>query len=226
MIMGNWLKTQQLNPFKRQAIKMGEGSTMTDAQVSSHNDHFNAGRVMGLSHRKLGMWLFVASEVMFFGGLLAAFLHYRVRNPSPSEAALLDVTLVGLNTFLLLTSSFTVVLGLAAIQNNNIGAMRRYIGLTILLGVTFLAGQVYEFVSLFDEGMTLRSSVFGSSFFTLTGFHGLHVLIGVLWAGILFLNSFRGRLSSSESESIEVFGLYWHFVDIVWIILFTLIYLV
>lgn len=199
---------------------------MTNAQVSSQEDHFQAGRVMGLSHRKLGMWLFIASEVMFFGGLLAAFLHYRVRIPSPGEAALLDVTLVGINTFLLLTSSFTVVLGLAAIQNGNMGAMKRYIGLTILLGATFLAGQGFEFVSLIEEGMTLRSSVFGSSFFTLTGFHGLHVLIGIVWAAILLLNSFRGRISSSGHESVEVFGLYWHFVDIVWIILFTLIYLI
>jgi cytochrome c oxidase subunit 3/cytochrome o ubiquinol oxidase subunit 3 len=216
---------QGLNPFKRRGIEVGEGVKMTDAQVSSHEDHFRAGKVMGLSHRKLGMWLFVATEVMFFGGLLAAFLHYKVRNPSPSESALLDVTLVGINTFLLLTSSFTVVLGLAAIQNDNVGALKRYFGLTILLGVAFLAGQGFEFFNLFNEGMTLRSSVFGSSFFTLTGFHGLHVLIGVVWAGIILLNSFRGRFSSEKYEGVEVFGLYWHFVDIVWIILFTLIYL-
>lgn len=192
----------------------------------THEDHFQAGKALGLDHLKLGMWLFVASEVMFFGGLIAAFLHYKVNNPSPIETAALDVTLVGINTFILLTSSFTVVLGLSSIQRNDRGGLVRYLGLTALLGAIFLAGQGYEFIALYQEGVTLSSSVFGSSFFTLTGFHGLHVLIGVGWALGTLLKASRGGYSSDDNIGVEIFGLYWHFVDIVWIILFTIIYLI
>ncbi len=142
------------------------------------------------------------------------------------ETALLDVTLVGINTFILLTSSFTVVLGLASIQRDDRGGLIRYLGLTSLLGVIFLGGQVYEFIALYQEGVTLSSSVFGSSFFTLTGFHGLHVLIGVGWALATLLKASRGGYSSQDNAGVEAFGLYWHFVDIVWIVLFTIIYLV
>jgi heme/copper-type cytochrome/quinol oxidase subunit 3 len=195
-------------------------------QSMTHEDQFKAGKALGLDHLKLGMWLFIGSEVMFFGGLIAAFLHYKVNNPSPLETALLDVTLVGVNTFILLASSFTVVLGLASIQRDDRSGLIRYLGLTVVLGLVFLAGQGYEFVALYQEGMTLSSTVFGSSFFTLTGFHGLHVLIGVGWALGTLLKTFRGGYSSENSIGVEIFGLYWHFVDIVWIVLFTIIYLI
>jgi heme/copper-type cytochrome/quinol oxidase subunit 3 len=196
------------------------------AEGSHHEDHFRAGKALGLDHRKLGMWLFLASEVMFFGGLLSTFLFYKVNNPSPSEVALLDVVLVGVNTFILLTSSFTVVLGLTAIQRNNVQGVMRFLGITMLLGAVFLAGQGYEFVKLYYEGMTLSSSVFASAFFTLTGFHGLHVFIGLIWAGLTIFKAYQGQYSAEEYGGVEIFGLYWHFVDIVWIVLFTLIYLV
>lgn len=196
-----------------------------ESRTTTHEDHFRAGKALGLDHQKLGMWLFIATEVMFFGGLLSAFLHYKVKNPSLAEAGLLDVFLVGINTFVLLTSSLTVVLGLSAIQRDERRNFMISMGLTILLGLVFLVGQGYEFVSLYREGMTLNSSVFGSSFFTLTGFHGLHVLVGIVWAAVTLLRSVRGVYSSTRYEAVEVFGLYWHFVDIVWIVLFTLIYL-
>ncbi len=191
-----------------------------------HKEEFTAGNKLGLNHVKLGMWLFLSSEVMFFGGLIAAFLHFKINTPSPAEAALLDVALIGINTFILLTSSFTVVLGLAAIQKGDSKGLIRYIGLTILLGAVFLAGQGYEFTMLYQEGMTLQSSVYGSSFFTLTSFHGLHVLIGVVWAVFVLVNGMRGRYTENMYGGVEMFGLYWHFVDIVWIVLFTIIYLV
>ncbi len=191
-----------------------------------HQEEFQAGRKLGLNHNKLGMWLFLSSEVMFFGGLIAAFLHFKINTPSPAEAALLDVALIGINTFILLTSSFTVVLGLAAIQRGDSKGLIRYIGLTILLGSVFLAGQGYEFAVLYREGMTLGSSVYGSSFFTLTGFHGLHVMIGIAWAVFVLLNAMRGKYAEDKYDGVEIFGLYWHFVDIVWIVLFTIIYLV
>lgn len=194
-------------------------------EVTLHEEQFRAGRFLGIDHRKLGMWLFLGSEVMFFGGLLAAFLHYKVNNPSPVEHDLLDVTLVGINTFILLSSSFTVVLALDAAQRDKRRRLLAFLGLTILLGAAFLAGQGLEFSDLYRHGMTLRSSVYGSSFFTLTGFHGLHVLIGILWAGLTLRKGALGLYDGGKSDGVEFFGLYWHFVDIVWIVLFTLIYL-
>jgi heme/copper-type cytochrome/quinol oxidase subunit 3 len=199
---------------------------MSNADALAHGESFRTGEKLGLNHLKLGMWLFLATEVMFFGGLIAAFLHYKVRNPSPAEAALLDVTLVGVNTFVLLTSSLTVVLGLAAIRRGDKGRLSAYLALTILLGLGFLGGQGYEFVALYHEGLTLTRSLFGSSFFTLTGFHGLHVLIGVVWAGSTLVKALRGGYSADDDIGVEVFGLYWHFVDVVWIALFTIIYLI
>ena len=136
-----------------------------------HSDDFRAGRELGLNHVKLGMWLFLASEVMFFGGLISAFLHYKLNNPS-LESGLLDVLLVGGNTFVLLTSSYTVVMALAAARAGNTAGLVRNLLLTAVLGAAFLAGQGYEFASLIREGMTPTSSVFGSSFFTLTGQKG------------------------------------------------------
>ncbi len=194
-------------------------------QTLTHPDAHRAGKDLGIDHLKLGVWLFLASEVMFFGGLIAAFLHYKVNEPSP-QAGLLSVPLVGANTFVLLTSSFTVVQGLAAIRRGNRAGLIRFLGITVLLGALFLAGQGYEFAKIYREGVTLQSSVFGSSFFTLTGFHGLHVLIGIVWAASTLLRASRGRYTDQDAIGVEVFGLYWHFVDIVWIVLFTLIYLV
>jgi cytochrome c oxidase subunit 3/cytochrome o ubiquinol oxidase subunit 3 len=136
------------------------------------------------------------------------------------------VPLVGANTFVLLTSSLTVVQALASIRGGSRSGLIRYLALTIVLGAAFLAGQGYEFATLYREGVTLRSSVFGSSFFTLTGFHGTHVLIGLIWAASTLIRALRGRYSAEGHVGVEVFGLYWHFVDIVWIVLFTIIYLV
>lgn len=195
-----------------------------DYAVAHHEDEFRAGRALGLDHRKLAMWLFIASEVMFFGGLITTFVKYKFTLPAP-ESALLDVALVGGNTFLLLTSSFTVVLGLSAIQRGDRRGLVSFMLLTVLLGLGFLGGQGYEFAKLYSEGLTLTSSVFGSAFFTTTSFHGLHVLGGVLWALFVIAQALRGRYDE-DPMGVEIFGLYWHFVDIVWIILFAVIYLV
>jgi heme/copper-type cytochrome/quinol oxidase subunit 3 len=197
---------------------------MTTHELALHDD-FRAARQLGIQHVKLGMWIFLGTEVMFFGGLLAAFLTYKFNNPT-TETALLDVTLVGINTFVLLTSSFTVVNALESARQGKTGRLSIYLLLTIVLGLIFLAGQGYEFATLYSEGVTLTSSVFGSSFFTLTGFHGAHVLIGVLWAIRNLILSLRGRFGPQSDLGIELFGLYWHFVDIVWIVLFTVIYLI
>lgn len=188
-------------------------------------DAHRAGRALGLDHLKLGMWLFLASEVMFFGGLIAAFLHYKVNLPT-LEVEHLSLPLVAANTFVLLTSSFTVVLGLAAAQAGQRRGLLAFLGLTLLLGLIFLSGQAFEFVTLYREGITLTGSVFGSSFFTLTGFHGLHVLVGVLWCAAALRRALAGAYDGGRWQGVELFGLYWHFVDIVWIVLFTIIYLV
>jgi heme/copper-type cytochrome/quinol oxidase subunit 3 len=190
-----------------------------------HAEDFRAGQALGLDHRKLGMWLFIASEVMFFGGLIAAYLHYKY-SLGFSESSELDVVLVGVNTMVLLTSSYTVVSALEAVRTGRQGRFVLFLLLTILLGVAFLAGQIAEFAELYAHGTTLTSSVFGTSFFTLTGFHGLHVMAGVVWAVITLFRALRGAFSTENNMAVEIFGLYWHFVDVVWIVLFTLIYLI
>jgi len=194
-------------------------------QALHSSENFRAGRALGLDHRKVGMWLFIASEVMFFGGLIAAYLHYKY-TLGFSESAELDVVLVGINTMVLLTSSFTVVSALSAIRQGRQGRFIVFLLLTILLGVAFLTGQAFEFGALYRHGITLTSSVFGSSFFTLTGFHGLHVTAGVVWAIVTLVRGLRGAFDRERNMGVEIFGLYWHFVDIVWIVLFTQIYLI
>jgi cytochrome c oxidase subunit 3 len=197
---------------------------MTEHAIT-HAEDYRAGRALGVDHRKLGMWLFIASEVMFFGGLISVYLHYKYGLGYP-EASALDVVQVGINTTILLTSSFTLVLGLSAIRAGKSGRMALYILLTILLGVAFLSGQIFEFSKLYAAGVTMTGSVFGSAFYTLTGFHGLHVLLGVFWAIAILIRTLRGHYSAENNMGVEIFGLYWHFVDIVWILLFTLIYLI
>jgi heme/copper-type cytochrome/quinol oxidase subunit 3 len=181
-------------------------------------------------NRKFAMWLFLGSEVMFFGVLIAGFLFARFAHPE--EQHVLNVPLTSLNTFLLLMSSFTVVRALAAIQINDRTKFLRSLALTGLLGTIFLGVQVFEYMSLGHEGMTLSGlpnepkSIFGMAFFTLTGFHGVHVLVGVLWCGKVFWDSLNGKYTQQDHFGVEYFGLYWHFVDVVWILIFTLVYLI
>ena len=177
-----------------------------------------------LDHRKLGMWLFIGSEVMFFAGFIAAFVHFKVIDPTATEV--LDIPLTTLNSFLLLTSSFTVGSALEAIRRSDIRTMWNYLIATWLLGLGFLMGQALEFSKLFYEGVTL-GSIFGSTFFSVTGFHGFHVFIGLVWLLLVLVKTMRRRIVGAEQAmQIEIFGLYWHFVDVVWIFLFAIIYLI
>jgi heme/copper-type cytochrome/quinol oxidase subunit 3 len=123
-------------------------------------------------------------------------------------------------------SSLTMVLALAAIQRGDHRRFRIWILATALFGLTFIGGQVFEFTEFYREGLTLKANLFGSTFFTLTGLHGAHVTVGIIWLLSLYSRSMQGRLSSAQSEAVEIAGLYWHFVDIVWIFIFTAIYLV
>jgi heme/copper-type cytochrome/quinol oxidase subunit 3 len=181
----------------------------------------------GLDNRKLLMWAFLASDCMFFGTLIATYMVYKNRSidgPLPRET--FDVPYTSVSAFVLLLSSLTMVLALAAIQHGDERRMRIWLSATALLGCVFLGGQFYEFTTFYSEGLSLSRNLFGSTFFTLTGFHGTHVAIGVFWLLSLVTHSFRGRLHQENSLLVEIAGLYWHFVDIVWILIFTLVYLI
>jgi heme/copper-type cytochrome/quinol oxidase subunit 3 len=181
----------------------------------------------GQDNRKLLMWAFLASDCMFFGTLIATYLVYKNRSldgPLPRET--FDVPYTSVSAFVLLFSSLTMVLALAAIQRGDERRMRVWLTTTGLLGCVFLGGQFYEFTTFYRDGLTLSRNLFGSTFFTLTGFHGTHVFIGVFWLMSLVAHSLRGRLHQEHALLVEIAGLYWHFVDIVWILIFTLVYLI
>ena len=184
----------------------------------------------GVDNRKLLMWMFLASDCMFFGSLIATYMIYRGRSEDigvgPFPADILDIPYTSVSAFVLLMSSLTMVLALAAIQKNDMRGLRVWLAATSLLGVVFLGGQYFEFTEFFHEGLSLQTNMFGASFFTLTGFHGAHVTIGVVWLLSLLFVSLRGGLSQKDATNVEIAGLYWHFVDIVWIIIFTLVYLI
>jgi len=181
----------------------------------------------GIDNRKLLMWLFLASDCLLFGSLIAAYLLYRGRSivgPYPED--LFDIPFTSVSAFVLLMSSVTMVLALAAIQRGNVRNMRIWIFTTAVLGTLFIGGQVFEFTEFNHEGLSLSTNLFGTTFFVLTGFHGAHVTVGVLILMSLFVVSMRGGIQQKDSMVVELAGLYWHFVDIVWIVIFTLVYLI
>jgi heme/copper-type cytochrome/quinol oxidase subunit 3 len=182
----------------------------------------------GLDSRKVAMWCFLASDCMFFGSLITAYLvsHNRAAVP-PYPQGFFDIPFTSVSAFVLLMSSVAMVLALSGIQHGNMRRFRIWIVSTGLLGLIFLGGQIYEFTEFHHEGLSLDKNLFGSAFYTLTGFHGAHVTVGVIWLFSLFLASFRPPLVTKEkSLNVEIAGLYWHFVDIVWIIIFAVVYLI
>ena len=181
----------------------------------------------GLDNRKLLMWLFLASECLFFGSLIGAYLLYRDRSVAgPYPEDLFDIPFTSVSAFILLMSSVTMVLALAAIQRGDQHGLRVWLFTTAFLGILFVSGQAFEFTEFNREGLSLSTNLFGTTFFVLTGFHGAHVTVGVLILMSLFVMALRGRLTEAESLHVELAGLYWHFVDIVWIVIFTLVYLI
>jgi heme/copper-type cytochrome/quinol oxidase subunit 3 len=184
---------------------------------------------MGVDNRKLLMWLFLGSEAMFFGSLIATYLLYRGRSlggPFPGHGFEYNIPYTSVSSFVLLMSSLTMVLALAAVQRGDQRGLRTWLLATALLGLVFVGGQAFEFTSFVDRGVKLDTNVFGSSFFTLTGFHGAHVTVGIVILLSLFVMALRGRITTENSLTIELAGLYWHFVDVVWILIFTLVYLI
>jgi cytochrome c oxidase subunit 1 len=181
----------------------------------------------GLDHRKLGIWVFIGSECLFFGSLISTYMVYRGRSlqgPYPHEV--LNIPLITVSTFVLLMSSLTMVLGVAAIQGRDVRAARRWLLATAALGGVFLAGQVYEFNHFVHEGLGLTTNLFGATFYVMVGFHGAHVTAGVIWLLTLWVLLTRGRLGARDETVVDMVGLYWHFVDVVWIAIFTLVYLI
>ncbi|GIW39761.1 MAG: bb3-type cytochrome oxidase subunit IV [Candidatus Binatia bacterium] len=180
---------------------------------------------------KLGMWIFLAGDAMTFGALLAAYGASRYGSIDwPHPADVLGIGLTAFMTFLLICSSVTMVQGLAAIQRGDRRGMRNFLLLTILGGSLFLGMQAYEWTHLINEGMGLTSnpwgaSLFGTTFFVLTGFHGCHVFGGVVYLSCVIAQGELGHFSAENYRGVEIAGLYWHFVDLVWILVFTFVYL-
>jgi len=174
------------------------------------------------------MWAFLGSECLLFGALISTYILYRGRGPDPGTLphTHYDIPYTSVSSFVLLMSSLTMVLALAAIQRGEHERLRVWLMATALLGMTFIGGQVYEFTRFVQEGLSIKSSPAASAFFTLTGFHGAHVTVGILMLLSLYGMSLDGRLPTERSEAVELVGLYWHFVDIVWVIIFTVVYLI
>ncbi len=176
--------------------------------------------------RKAAMWVFLGSECMFFGALISTFLLYRSETrDGPTATEIFDIPFTSASSFILLMSSLTMVLAHHAFHRHDMRRARIWILATATLGGLFLAGQIFEFTEFVHEGLKLSTSPFGSSFYVLTGFHGAHVAIGVIMLLGMFVLSLSGKLNHHEGLNVELVGLYWHFVDIVWIVIFTVVYL-
>jgi cytochrome c oxidase subunit III len=181
----------------------------------------------GISSSLLGMVLFIASEVMFFGGLFGAYFTIRSAATQwpPEGTPHLETWYAAILTTILVSSSVTMQFGVWAIRRNDQRRLLLWLVVTLVLGLAFLAGQANEYRMLIEEGMTLSSGVFGSTFFTLTGFHGAHVAGGACFILIVLLRARSGQFTARYHDTVEMASYYWHFVDVVWIGLFSTIYL-
>lgn len=188
-------------------------------------------------NQRFAMWLYLASEVVIFSVFIAAYVLFRRDDPDTvhkihEALGTAGILLITFNTFLLLTSSWAMVMGLRQIQHNDRKGLIRWLGFTALLGTVFVILQYYEYNNLTSKGVSLRFiqdstyEGFGMNFYTPTAFHGAHVIVGVLWCLEVMRRASKGRYDNGRYAGVEIFGLYWHFVDVVWILLFTLIYLI
>jgi cytochrome c oxidase subunit 3 len=228
--------------------------TATTAPIAHGDGHAHGGghhhTSLGLDNRKIAIWTFIGSECMLFASLISTYLIYKGRSPQgpyPHEAwtnpstgevmkPILDIPVTSASTFVLLMSSVAMVMALNAVQTKYEpkittwdkikGSSKLWLGATALLGTIFLMFQAYEFTSFIHEGLTIRTNLFGSSFFTLTGFHGAHVTVGVIWLLTLLAIDFKRGLEPKDALLVDISALYWHFVDVVWIVIFPLIYLI
>jgi cytochrome c oxidase subunit 3 len=184
----------------------------------------------GISNPILGMILFITSEVMFFSGLFAAYFATRAANaadwpPEVFQGILDPLGLIMIATIILIASSFTCQFAVWSIRRGDRRGFVRNTAITFILGVIFLGMQAIDYAILFGEGLTLASGPFGTTYFTLTGFHGAHVFGGVLMLGVILYRGMAGQFSAKHHDAVEAVSLYWHFVDVVWILLFSILYL-
>lgn len=180
-----------------------------------------------VNSRKLAMWAFIGSECMFFATLISTFVIYRdshAKGPGPHDV--FQVPLVTAGTAVLLFSSFFVVMALNGAQQGDRKKLIRWLTLTVFCGLFFVGMQVYEFTHFVRvDHLGYTTNLFASSFYTLTGFHGTHVAIGTLWLATLLKDASKGRIPPAKAINLEIAALYWHFVDVVWIIIFPVVYL-
>jgi cytochrome c oxidase subunit 3/cytochrome o ubiquinol oxidase subunit 3 len=206
----------------------------------SHDAALHPPTSTGLDNRKLAIWTFIGSECLFFATLISTYVVYKgqsLNGPFPHEEwtnpatgkvmeRVFSIPLVTFGTAVLLFSSFFVVLALNGLQR---GKQKQFIGwlsATVVCGLFFIGMQVFEFTHFVKEkGLGFTTNLFGSSFFTLTGFHGTHVSIGVLWLATLLYLGIRGKMGPEKALNLEIAALYWHFVDVVWIVIFPVVYL-
>jgi heme/copper-type cytochrome/quinol oxidase subunit 3 len=215
-----------------EAAPFGRAGQRKSAQQAGHEqqvDQATAQRVNLAplySRNKLGMWFFLGGEVILFSTLISTFALARLTYSSQYAAfrSHLNVPLIGLNTFILVCSSYFVVRTLAAARERRQTAMLVNLLLVLGLGMLFVSGQAYEWSTLYGQGVTVEHT-FGAPFYIVTGIHGTHVLVGMIWASVLLLFGIGDSAQGRPDRAIELFGLYWHFVDIVWIVLFSVIYL-
>ena len=191
----------------------------------------------GLDSRKMAFWTFIGSECLLFGSLIATYMAYKGRSltpPYPHDVVVngklvegvLNIPLTSFSTFILLMSSVAMVFALWNVQRGDRKWGPFWLFMTALGGSIFLGCQVYEFTEFYREGMTLQANLFGTTFFVLTGFHGAHVTVGIIYLITLGVMGLRGRIGPERTLNVEIAGLYWHFVDVIWIVIFPLVYLI
>ena len=213
-------------------ITIGSGERDERAELEAHGGtevhagHDDHGTSTGVSNTKMAIWLFLSSECLLFGALISTYLLYRDRSQGIGPEDVYNIPFTSATSFILLMSSLTMVLALAAIQRGDERRLKIWLLATAMFGATFIGGQIFEFTEFTREGLNLSTNLFGSSFFLLTGLQGLHVTVGIIWLLSLWGLAGQGRLTQRDSEKVEIAGLYWHFVDVVWIVIFTIVYLI
>ncbi len=183
---------------------------------------------VGVYTQKVGMWVFLVSEVMFFTALIGSYIILRWGTGAqwPEPRSVLAIPITALNTFILICSSVSMVKAYAAATRDDQAGLKKWLVTTVIGGATFVSVQAFEYHHLIEKGFLPSSGLFGSTFYTMTGFHGFHVTCGVISMIWVTIRAFRGKYAGGNYRGVETIGLYWHFVDLVWIILFTIVYLI